>query len=441
MTRPVVPIKHEANDDEPADHHGGSRGLRWWLRVVEVRLRFVVLVIVVLGVVTQWQRLRGAWDEKWFAWRGQPAASGVSGNLEYFCPMDPGVISIWPAICPICNMDLVQRKKQDSQLLPEGVVARMQISPYRVQLAGIRTAEVTSRELIYEIPVAGVLRTSGDSTDSTATGSRLLFEAAVSQRDALLLVRPRAATVLSAHRPAEAFDAVAEIVPFVSFGDGDSTASYELPCVRVSIVSEPHLTPGTPVRAMIHVPATDLAAQTPGASTGDRPAGPACLAVPETAVVDHGERQLVFVESMPGTFDAVVVQVGPRCGDYYPVLSGLQPQQRVAVTGAFLIDAETRLNPSLAVAYFGANQAANSSRIPEVRVAGRPGAGSPALTAEDLALAGRQKICPVTDLPLNSMGGPVLAVVDGRKVFLCCKGCEPRLKKNPAEYLAKLPAP
>ncbi len=414
------------------------RNLRWWLRVIEVRLRFVVLVLVVLVVVTQWQRLRGAWDDWWYAWRSSPMPSGVSGEIEYFCPMDPGVVSIWPAICPICNMDLVQRKKHDAQLLPEGVVARMQISPYRVQLAGIQTAEVVSREMIHEIPVAGVLNASLEGPDAESSDGGLTFEAAVSRRDALLLTEPRGATVSSVHLPGASFDAVAEIVP--PAGREEATRSLDVPHVRVRMTSVHNLTRGTPVRAVIRVPAADLAAQS--GSTGDRSGDPACLAIPETAVVDHGERQLVFVESMPGTFDAVVVRLGPRCGDYYPVLSGLEQKQRVAVAGAFLIDAETRLNPSLAVAYFGANQASAERRSPDVRVASGDGAAKgPALPPDELALAEKQKVCPVTDLPLDSMGGPVVSVVEGRKVFLCCKGCEPRLQANPEKYLAKLPAP
>jgi Cu(I)/Ag(I) efflux system membrane fusion protein len=80
------------------------------------------------------------------------------------------------------------------------------------------------------------------------------------------------------------------------------------------------------------------------------------LAVPEPAVVDTGRRAVVFVEQMPGTFDAVELAVGPRCGGYYPVISGLAQGDRVAVAGAFLIDAETRLNPGLAAGYFGAGR-------------------------------------------------------------------------------------
>src|SRR5262249_31297956 len=145
-----------------------------------------------------------------------------------------------------------------------------------------------------------------------------------------------------------------------------------------------------------------------------------------------------FVESMPGMFDGVEVTLGPRCGDYFPVLAGLEPGQKVATAGSFLIDAEARLSPNLAAGYFGAARTAE------------PGTASPApvvvtsvekrkkvaakLSAADQHLARKQKICPVTALPLDSMGGPVAVEVQGRKVFLCCKGCESKLKNDPQKY-------
>ena len=112
------------------------------LRGLEVRLRFVIGLLILTGVMAGWPWLRGGWERLTARWHPQHATSAVSGDTEFFCPMDPGVISAWPAICPICNMDLITRKKTDAVLLPEGVLARMQLSPYRVQLAGVRTAPV-----------------------------------------------------------------------------------------------------------------------------------------------------------------------------------------------------------------------------------------------------------------------------------------------------------
>ncbi|MHB1559822.1 MAG: heavy metal-binding domain-containing protein, partial [Isosphaeraceae bacterium] len=170
------------------------------------------------------------------------------------------------------------------------------------------------------------------------------------------------------------------------------------------------------------------------------------LAVPQSAVVDTGVRQVVFVESMPGMFDAVEVELGPRCGDFYPIVRGIEPGQLVAVSGAFLLDAETRLNPSLAAAYFGAarrdrDHAAAPAAEPAVAV--RPADDSTSLLSSlkpaDRALAERQKTCPVTGKTLGSMGTPKRVEVSGQVVFLCCKGCEAALRNDPERYLAKLP--
>jgi hypothetical protein len=60
------------------------------------------------------------------------------------------------------------------------------------------------------------------------------------------------------------------------------------------------------------------------------------------------------------------------------------------------------------------------------------------LPPEDRALAEKQKVCPVTDAPLGSMGVPFKVTVRGRTVFLCCGGCQEKLNKNADEYLTKL---
>jgi hypothetical protein len=81
------------------------------------------------------------------------------------------------------------------------------------------------------------------------------------------------------------------------------------------------------------------------------------LAVPEHSVIDTGTQKVVYVERKPGVFEGVPVTLGPRAGGYYAVIDGLLAGDRVAAAGAFLIDAETRLNPATSGTYFGASGA------------------------------------------------------------------------------------
>ncbi len=60
------------------------------------------------------------------------------------------------------------------------------------------------------------------------------------------------------------------------------------------------------------------------------------------------------------------------------------------------------------------------------------------LSKEDRAAAEKQKLCPVSGNLLGSMGTPCKVTVKDQVVFLCCPGCEGKIKENPDKYLAKL---
>lgn len=109
--------------------------------------------------------------------------------------------------------------------------------------------------------------------------------------------------------------------------------------------------PGTCPKCGMQLVPAPAAAPTPPTATASLP-----LAIPRSAVIDTGDRKVVYRESAPGVFDAVAVTLGPRAGEDVPVLAGLAEGDRIAARGAFLIDAEARLNPQ-AGAYFGASAA------------------------------------------------------------------------------------
>src|SRR5689334_2785646 len=130
--------------------------LGYVVQLLQVRLRFILVVGGIFALVACWPRLEHYWDRLVVWTTGASSGQrGISTDTEYFCPMCPGVLSTWPEKCPVCKMPLVRRKRGEAALLPEGVVARMQLSPYRVQLAGIKTSPVSYMPLMREVKLTG----------------------------------------------------------------------------------------------------------------------------------------------------------------------------------------------------------------------------------------------------------------------------------------------
>jgi hypothetical protein len=172
------------------------------------------------------------------------------------------------------------------------------------------------------------------------------------------------------------------------------------------------------------------------------------LAVPERAVIDTGSRQFVYREAEPDVFEGVEVELGPRCEGFYPVVRGLKEGERVATTGSFLIDAETRLSAGASSTYFGASggpagdhRSATTARPSMTRDEdAKVQAVLAKLDPADRRLAEEQGLCPVLNSRLGSMGVPVSVTLGGQKVFLCCKACVKKARTDEKATLARVAA-
>jgi RND family efflux transporter MFP subunit len=534
------------------------------LEVVEVRLRFIAILVATALVIGYWDTIKNYWDK----WTRPPsaAAAQTDSDHEYYCPMHPQVVraGLEPngevPKCPICGMPLSLRKKGEMPPLPPGVTGRVQLSPERIQLAGVETTEVAYRPLSRQTITVGnvtydesrlsriVSRVNGyveklyvDKTFATvnrgdplaelyspelyATAQELLLaskraggaDMAASARERLrllgvsdedlsamvaagkanprLVIRaPRTGDVIG--KPIVAGARVEEGMTLLEVADLSvvwieaDVYEKDVPLVRAGEKIEATVE-ALPNRvfdcrvAMVY-PQVDTATRTnrvrfevqnaagelhPGmfatvridtpASSVERPAGEMpkrgeVLVVPERAVIDTGTKQIVYVEREPGLFEGVEVELGPRTGGFYPVVKGLEPGERVVAAGAFLIDAETRLNPAAASTYFGASggpqAAANAGAATVTQPAAAPDAAKPSsvplseaakkniakLPPEDQAAALAQKYCPITGALLGSMGVPVKIILKRQTVFLCCPGCVDEAKKDPEATLKKV---
>ncbi len=163
------------------------------------------------------------------------------------------------------------------------------------------------------------------------------------------------------------------------------------------------------------------------------------LTVPESAVIDTGAMTVVYRETAPSFYEGVIVKLGPRMAEpgnptaFYPVLRGLEFGDRVATQGAFLIDAETRLNPAAGSVYYGGSGGKEKAGASTVRPStpedgtnqeSKAGKELAKLGPADRELAKSQRFCPIlANSRLGGMGPPVKVVLDGETVFLCCENC------------------
>jgi Cu(I)/Ag(I) efflux system membrane fusion protein len=87
------------------------------------------------------------------------------------------------------------------------------------------------------------------------------------------------------------------------------------------------------------------------------PLGPRdVLAVPESAVLDSGARQVVLVNHGDGRFEPRAVALGERADGYVAVTEGVADGERVVVSANFLIDAESNLKAALSSFAGGGHQ-------------------------------------------------------------------------------------
>jgi Cu(I)/Ag(I) efflux system membrane fusion protein len=541
-------------------------GRFWWVWFLFARLRFVAILAAVGLVLIKWDTLQNYY-EQWV--RPAHEDAGSNPDHEYFCPMHPSVVrETNKEKCPICFMPLSKRKKGEAtdDPLPAGTVSRVQLTPYRVVLAGVRTVSVGYMPLMKQITTVGTvefderkLRTvsarvkgridklyvnqtgqmvhEGDplaelySPDMVVTVQNLLDarksrnkDLEANARDRLMLwgiddkqvsaivaegkpithltIRSPIAGHILRKFPREGqyveeggslFD-VADIsvvwvqaqlyeddLAFLPAGGHDpktgkpaielpvtaftrafpnhafgGTLSFLFPhvdtetrtlTVRFDLPNPEHeLRPGMTAIATLWL-TPELLAKT-SAGNGLLIRNSKILAIPESAVIDTGLQKVVYRESLPNTFEGVLVEVGVKLhtvegAGYYPVISGVNESDRVVASGSFLLDAETRLNPAMGSIYIGGSgvgQPGNTAIRPTTPddEAEKIAASLKKLSPEDRKLAESQRLCPIRNDPLGSMGVPVKLTLEGKQVFVCCKGCIAEANSGPSRTFSRV---
>lgn len=134
------------------------RAFRLAVLVPLARLRFLFVLGAIGLVIVKWDDLVAGY-EKWA--RPIASADAADPDHEYFCPMHPTVVrDTNKEKCPICFMPLSKRKRGEvggGEALPAGTVARVQLSPYRIALAGVKTIPVEYHTLSRQVTTVGTV--------------------------------------------------------------------------------------------------------------------------------------------------------------------------------------------------------------------------------------------------------------------------------------------
>jgi len=501
--------------------------LRLVVKVVELRLRFIALMAITGLVFAYWDTLWNRYD-KWT----RPAAfehAAVSG-IEYYCPMHPQVVQDEPGSCPICGMTLARRKKGEKAVLAAGVTARVELAPYRVAQAGIKTVEVAYAPLEQTLTTVGNVafdeRRIAIITSKVPGKSRVeklfvnfrgqgvevgqtlaeLYSPELSQAiDEVLIATRRAVggaelktdlgrSLLSDQRELVSASAEklkrwgitqAQIDEILRVGKTDFKVRILSP-IRGNVVNK-NVVEGQEVPerfvmfevadlhtvwvlAQVYEPQLGLlhlgqpVEATVEAFPGETFSGKVEFIQPNVDQATHTVEVRYALDNTgmrlrPGMFATVTLKTAiADAPEFRARFGALRPKGRARKTGNLtaeeqkicpVTDAELgTMGPPIEVEVGGrliwtccdacppkvqAEPAIYLAKLASLLgpVAAEPVSGTPE----------QQKTCPVTGATLRSMGEPVLVEVEGRKVWTCCAGCPPKLKAEPAKYLARLAPP
>ena len=71
------------------------------------------------------------------------------------------------------------------------------------------------------------------------------------------------------------------------------------------------------------------------------------LLIPADAVIFSGNRNVVWVKTSDGLYEAREVEIGEKFGEKYQLISGLNEGDDVVASGGFLIDSESQLKTGM----------------------------------------------------------------------------------------------
>jgi membrane fusion protein, copper/silver efflux system len=129
---------------------------------------------------------------------------------------------------------------------------------------------------------------------------------------------------------------------------------------------------------------------------------PPAISVPADAVLNSGLKKTVFVDRGNGVFEPRQVETGWRMGERVEIISGIEPGEKIVVSGNFFIDSESRLQAAAQGIY------------------------------------GTVSLDPACGIEVEEVKARAINLTSeyrGKTYFFCSAECKQRFEKEPARYI------
>lgn len=178
--------------------------------------------------------------------------------------------------------------------------------------------------------------------------------------------------------------------------------------------------------------------------------GRPALTVPSEAVLNTGLRSVVFVDLGNGSIEPREVETGRRLGSRLEILRGLQRGDRVAATGTFMLDSESRIRMPNRDKYADASDHGRiASEAPRVNAAtGMPmqmdqpsnapfrNASKMVTDSNPLQTDSTVQLDPVCGMEVDTMlAGLRKSTYAGKTYYFCSTECKRKFDANPSAYV------
>lgn len=234
------------------------------------------------------------------------------------------------------------KAKRDQTVLTQNTGQLVESAKQRLRLWNMTDDQIAELEknrkpeesLTLFSPFKGVVQTLGvDQGRKVMIGDRLVDIADLSrvwvwaqfyQDDLSMLKKDLPVTITSSAYPGEQFKGKISVIdPFID--DGTRTVRVRIDVENADFKLRPQLYVNVEL-------AVDM---------GEN------IAVPVDAILPTGRHNIAFVGKGGGKLEPRFVELGRKCGDFYPVISGLKETERVVTSANFLIDAEANVQGAL----------------------------------------------------------------------------------------------